>query len=197
MQQRVVKLLLILLFATIGLYSQNTEIDRLIDNELKMTFPSIYFKHNSSDYAAMPYTTDSCFKYIATHIKDINDLVIWRDSSEKEALTTKRIKKLKAGLNKYTPSKEINIQSMGKEQKISQHTVYNGTDSSQIQYLLALNSVFEIAKTRLTITKGKKNHLEHPRIYCWSCWKSGFHMDKSSREYRKMLRAKKKASKDK
>lgn len=55
--------------------------------------------------------------YIAIHIKDIKDFVIWRDSSETELLTSKRIKKLKADLNQYTPSKEINIQSIGKSKK--------------------------------------------------------------------------------
>ncbi len=86
---------------------------------------------------------------------------------------------------------------MGKEQKISQRTIALGVDSLQIQYLLSLNSVFEICKTHFPIIKRGKNHIERPRIYCWSCWKSGFHMNKSSRELRKMIRAKKNANKDK
>ena len=197
MQQQTAKLLLILLFVTTGLFGQETEIDRLIKSELQMTFPSIYFKHNSTDYAAMPYTVDSCFNYIATHIKDINDLVIWQDSTEIEPLTNKRIKKLKVGLNKYTSSKEISIQLMGKEQKISRRTINMGAKDTQIQYLLSLNSVFEIATTRFPIIKKEKNHIEHPRIYCWDCWKSGFHMNKSSRDIRKMARKRKKDSKNK
>jgi len=138
-------LTIILLFISTILPGQNPEIDRLVDSELKMTFPSIYFKHNSTDYATMPYTVDSCFKYIALNIKDINSRPIWRDSSETEHLTNERIKKLKLGLNKYPPTKRINIQSMRKEQKISQRTIFKDTDSAQIQYLLSLNSVFDIS----------------------------------------------------
>ncbi len=59
-----------------------------------------------------------------------------------------------------------------------------GADDAQTQYLLSLNSVFDISKTRFPIIKREKNHIERPRIYCWSCWKSGFHMSKSSREIR-------------
>ena len=52
-----------------------------MDQELKMTYPSIYFVLNSTEYAVMPYTVDSCFKYIAANIKYLNSIVIWRDSS--------------------------------------------------------------------------------------------------------------------
>jgi hypothetical protein len=74
------KLILIILFISTGLKGQDTEIEtRLSIGELKMNFPSIYFKHNSIDYATMPYTVDSCFKYIALHINDINDFLIVRN----------------------------------------------------------------------------------------------------------------------
>lgn len=119
-----------------------------------MTFPSIYFKNNSTDYAVMPYTVDSCFKYIAGHIKYLNDLNVWRDSSEVEPLTHKRIKKIRADLSKYT-STNLNIRSMGDAQKISQRTIYTGTNASQIQYLLSLNSVFDVSGA---IRKKKKCH---------------------------------------
>ena len=185
MQQRITKLLLILLVATSGLHCQVTEIDRLIKGELQMTFPSIYFKTNSVGYAAMPYTVDSCFKYIAIHINDINSLVIWRDSSETEQLTTKRIKKLKTGLHKYTPSGKITILSMGKAQKISQQTIQMAADSVQIHYLLSLNSVFDVSGVIIPGNKKgwlKKPHTERPRLWCLNCWKRG----RFSKEYRRL-----------
>lgn len=169
------RLLLLLLFIVTSLRAQDSGIDRLIKGELKMTFPSIYFKHKSTDYAAMPYTADSCFKFMAVHIKDINSLVIWRDSAETEELTTMRIKKLKMGLNKYTPSEKIDIKSMGKEQKISRHTIDITDNNEQIQHLLSLNSVFDISRTRFSKRKAK-THVELPRLRCIHCWKNGFHI---------------------
>jgi len=164
------KLLLIFLLLTTSLFSQQKETNTTTSGQLKMTFPSIYFKNKTTAYAAMPYTIDSCFNYIAQHIKDIKTYVIWRDSSETEALTNKRIKKLKTDLNKYTPSREIYIHSMGKEQKISQHTIAKG----DVQFLLSLNAVFDISETAsLTDKKAKKNHALHPRVWCWRCWKRG------------------------
>lgn len=184
MQQRTTKLLLIFLVVAAGLQGQNIEIDGLIKGELKMTFPSIYFKNNSVDYAAMPYTVDSCFKYIATHIKDIKSFVIWRDSSEKDQLTKRRIKKLKADLNKYTPADIIDIQTMGKTQKISQSTIHKGVDYKQIQYLLSLNSVFDIYTTGVLTEKKrtKKSHIERPRLWCLKCWKNR----RFSKDYRRL-----------
>jgi hypothetical protein len=177
MQQQIVKIITILLFVATGLCAQNKETDRLIEGELKMTFPSIYFVNRSKDYAAMPYTVDSCFKYIAANIKDIKSFVIWRDSSETEKLTSSRIKKLKAGLNKYTPSGKIHIHSMDKEQKISQHTIGEGVGDKQIHYLLSLNSVLDISKTKFPteVKLKKKKHIRSfPRLV-WCGWKSGFH----------------------
>ncbi|MDP2386348.1 MAG: hypothetical protein Q8M29_08245 [Bacteroidota bacterium] len=185
MRQKKVIQVFILLIVTTGLRAQVTEIDRLIKGELNMTFPGIYFKNNSVDYAVMPYTVDSCFKYIAIHIRDINSLVIWRDSSETEQLTTKRIKKLKTDLNKYTPSGKINILSMGKAQKISQRTIAKGADSVQIHYLLSLNSVFDVSGVIIpTNKKGwlKKPHTERPRLWCLNCWKRG----RFTKEYRRL-----------
>src|SRR4051812_572394 len=98
------KFIILLICFSTHVQAQEREVDRLIQSELKMTFPSIYFKYNSTEYAEMPYTVDSCFKYMAAHAKEINSRPIWRDSSETEQLTTERIKKLKLGLNKYPPA---------------------------------------------------------------------------------------------
>lgn len=191
--QTFVKLTIMFLFLSTRLQGQDSEIDRLIQSELKMTFPSIHFKHNSTDYASMPYSVDSCFKYIALHFDEtINSLVIWRDSTETESLTIKRIKKLHLALNKYLRTKEFEIHSMGNEQKVSRQTINMTTDSSKIKYLLSLNSVFDISKTRLPI-KTKESHVLHPKIWCGNCWKNGFHLNKRGRDVRKMARSNKKS----
>ncbi len=132
-----------------------------------MTFVGIYFKHKSTEYAKMPYTADSGFKYIALHLKDINDYVIWRDSLEPEKLTQQRIKRLKAELTKYKV-RGINIKSMDKAQKISRTTINASADSAQIKYLLSLNSVFEIAKTRVP---DKPSGSGHGLWLLGTCWK--------------------------
>jgi hypothetical protein len=177
-------LLTMLLMLVTNLHGQGNEIDRLIAGELKMTFPGIYFKHNSTDYATMPYTADSCFKYIARHVRDIYSYTIWRDSAETDELTNKRIRKLKSDLSKYTSTGKIEIRPMGQEQKISRKTINCCVNDKQRQYLLSLNSVCDISTTRFSIKK-KKNHIEHPRIWCLSCWRSGFHV-KERRELHKM-----------
>ena len=149
-----------------------------------MTFPSIYFKHNSADYASMPYSVDSCFRYIAANFDDIVSYTIWRDSLETDALSKRRIKKLKTDLNRFTPAGQVEIQSMGKEQKISRYTINKGKDKKQIQYLLSLNSVLDISKTAslgIGSAGGKKkwryrNHIEAPRPWCWGCIKNGYHI---------------------
>ena len=172
--QPLAKLILLLLFISPGLQGQDSEIDRLIKSELKMTFPSIYFKHNSTDYAAMPYTVDSCFKFIALHFKDnINSLVIWRDSTETEKLTNERIEKLNSGLRKHIPSGKIDIHSMGNAQKISRRTINMTSDSTKIEYLLSLNSVFDISKTHFP--PEKKNKKKKRQRLIWTGWKTGFH----------------------
>jgi hypothetical protein len=178
------KLILIILFISTGLKGQDTEIEtRLSIGELKMNFPSIYFKHNSIDYATMPYTVDSCFKYIALHINDINDFVIWRDSLESERLTNQRIKKLKTGLNKHKETRNIYIESMGKVQKISRQTINKGNNNEQTQYLLSLNSVFDIAKTHFLSEKSsRQGHVNHPRLWCLNCWRN----HRFSKDYRRL-----------
>jgi hypothetical protein len=196
--QTLVKSLIILLYIPARIQGQDSEIDRLIAGELRMTFPSIYFKHNSTDYAAMPYTADSCFKHIALHYNDdMNSLVIWRDSTETEELTIKRIKKLKLMLGKYIRNGEIVIHPMENEQKISRRIINMTSDDAKISYLLSLNSVFDISKTRFPADKTPKglDHILHPKIWCWKCWKSCFHIDKTSRALRKMDRYMKKAKK--
>ena len=167
-------LTIMFLLGVASVQAQESEIDRLIRSELKMTFPGIYFKHNSTDYAAMPYTVDSCFKFIALQFdKNINDLVIWRDSLESETLTTKRIQKLKTELKKHIKTGKIEIHSMGREQKIARRTIQMTSDATKINYLLTLNSVFEISKTR--ITPEKKEQKKSRRRLIWTGWKTGFH----------------------
>jgi len=140
-----------------------------------MTFPSIYFKNKTTDYATMPYTVDSCFNYIAQHINDIKAYVIWKDSSETEQLTNKRIRKLRLALKKYAPAAEIYIHTMGKQQKLAPHTIATGVGEEQVQFLLSLNAVFDISETGDKIEKQwkKKGHGNNPRIWCWKCWKRG------------------------
>lgn len=159
-----------LFFLSPVMCAQEAEIDRLMQSELKMTFPCIYFRHNSTDYAAMPYTVDSCFRYIAAHFKDnYNDLVIWRDTFETEELTKQRVQKLKTGLRQYIPAGKIEIRSMGTAQKVSRRTINMTSDSAKIAYLLSLNSVFDVSKTHFTAKKKKGRRL------VWAGWKHGFH----------------------
>lgn len=140
----------------------------------------------------MPYSLDSCLKYIASRFdENINSLVIWRDTAETEDLTIKRIKKLKSALKKYLQTKEFEIYSMGNEQKVSRHTIKMTTDSSKINYLITLNSVFDISKTRRPLTT-KQSHLYRPKLFCWSCIKSCYHLDRKSRNLRKAARQAKK-----
>lgn len=135
------------LVCSLCLNAQTAEIDRLVDSEFKMTFPSIYFKNNSTEYSAMPYTVDSCFKYIAKNKKNLNSYPMWRDSTETEQLTKNRIKKLRTDLNKFTPSSKIHFDNMGEVQKVSRHTIDKSLSPEQIQYLLSLNSVLDISGT--------------------------------------------------
>ena len=181
--QRTAKFLLILFIFTKTICAQDTEIAGLIKGELKMTYPRIYFKNNVTDYAAMPYSADSCFKYITINLKDIRSFVIWRDSSETEQLTTKRIKKLKADLIKYTAAK-IYIESMKGAQRVLQSTISKANAYEQKQYLLSLNAVFDVYTTAQLAEKdlGKKSHIQHPRIWCLNCWKKG----RFSKDYQRL-----------
>lgn len=154
------------------LLAQNTAIEKQANAGLKMTFPGIYFKLNSTDYAAMPYRVNKCFEYIASNFNaNKNDLVIWRDSLETEKLTSKRIKKLSSDLKKYLPNKKIHIHSMGHEQRIARTTILAAPDSTTRNYLISLNSVFELSQTRLPLQKKKK--MRHYLV--WTGWKHGFH----------------------
>ncbi len=191
--QTFIKLAILLLFISIRLKGQDSDINRLIQGELRMMFPSIHFKHNSVDYSPMPYSVDSCLKFIANHFKDnMNSLVIWRDSMEAEELTDKRIKKLNADLRKYVRNEKILIYKVGNEQKVSRQIINKTSDSVQIKYLLSLNSVFDISKTRFRLETKKKNWRSHqmlPRPWCLGCWKNGFHI-----AYRRNMRKVKKNS---
>lgn len=170
MLQRVKTLSFILL--TFSLHAQNPEVEKLLEGELKMTYPSIYFVHNSTDYAEMGYTVDSCFKYIAGHIKYLNSIVIWRDSSETEQLTGARIKKLKLDINKYVASRNVDIESMEGLQKISQRTINKATTDKQRQYLLSFNSVLDVSGAIRKRKKLRRSHVEG-RIFCMECWQRG------------------------
>ena len=163
MKKRTTKIVWILLLFVSLLHAQVNETPARGNGEFKMTFPSIYFKNNSTEYAQMPYTVDSCFKYLALHVKHLYSLDIWRDSSENEALINKRIKKLKVDLHKYTPVK-VEIRSMGETQKISQRSIYSSSDNTKIQYLLSLNSVLDIS----SVMKRKKK-----KYHCLICKMSG------------------------
>ncbi len=183
--QTFAKLTLILLLLSTRLLGQDSEIDRLMKGELKMTFPSIHFKHKSTDYATMPYSADSCFKFIANHFKgNINDLEIWRDTLETEELTNKRIEILKVGLRKYLKHGKIEIHSMENEQKVSRHTMAMTSDSTKIKYLLTLNSVFDISKTQTQNTTAIKPH----KVSHLPCWMN-LRLNKAGRKRCKMERS--------
>jgi len=153
--RRLINLFFFLTLA-LGIRAQSSEVTfRINVGELKMTFPSIYFKHNSTEYAVMPYSVDSCLKHYAKNMADITGRPIWRDSLEQETLTTKRIKKIRTDLGKYTKA-TLKMQSMKDAQKISRRTINLAVDSAQTDYLLSLNSVFDIAKTRFP--KKKEEH---------------------------------------
>ncbi len=162
------------------------------EGELRMTFPSIYFKHNSTEYADMPYPVDSCFIFIQKNIKDIKSYVVWRDSGETEQLSGQRMKKIRAGLSKYTKA-QIKVLSMGKEQKISRYTINHNTKHSRL-YLLSLNSVFDVYTTKTRKEMKMSTHIQRPRIWCWGCISSGFHFKarKSMKKMKKMREAKSK-----
>lgn len=157
-------ILFILFFSMFGdIGAQSSELNtRLSNGELKMRFPGIYFEHNSTEYAKMPYRLDSCFMYIAKHVEDIKNYVIWRDSAEPEGLTQKRLRKIKAELKPYVSTGSIHIESMKAQQKISRYTMRQAESRAQFQYLLTLNSVFEVSVSRLP-DMGKKKKI------CWFC----------------------------
>lgn len=172
---------LIFLLLTTTLQAQNPEVEKLLEGELKMTYPSIYFVHNSTDYSEMGYTVDSCFKYIAGHIKYLNSIVIWRDSSETEQLTGARIKKIKLDLNKYIPSRNVDIESMEDQQKLSQRTINKATTDKQKQYLLSFNSVLDVSGAIRHRKKWRRTHVEG-RIFCIECWQRGVFFRKKTRK---------------
>jgi hypothetical protein len=168
MHQRTAMIILIFFVCTLSLQGQKTSIQTSSNTpELKMAYPNIYFKHNSIEYAKMPYPVDSCFKYIAVNLKNLYSLDIYRDSSETDQLTNKRIKKLNTDIHKYLPLERLNIKSAGKAQKISQQSIYKSTDSTQIQYLLSLNSVFDVSGSLMKKkVKMKKLSGRKPKSHC-------------------------------
>lgn len=181
------RLIIILLLLSATLHAQNSPIENSITSgELKMTFPSIYFKHNSTDYASMPYTVDSCFKFIAAKIKELNSYPVWRDSAEKERLTYIRIQKLKIDLKKYVSSNSIHFQSMGAAQKISRRTIETSKNDVQTQYLLSLNAVLDVSGAIKNKDNGreKKQGKGIPRLV-WCGWQYGFHWSSTGQSDKK------------
>ncbi len=171
--------IIILAIAVVGAaksYAQSSDLDHRMENELQMNFPGIYFKHNSTDYAKMPYTVDSALKWIAKNFDDnINSLVMWHDSAESDFLINRRMQKIKFALRQYTKSTAYEIYVMGHEQKIARHTIQQANNDERKEYLLSLNSVFEVSKSKITSTVKYTGHILKPSIFCWGCWKSGFH----------------------
>ena len=177
MLKLVLKIVIVFFVISKALVAQNAT-----SEGLKMNFPAIYFKTKSTDYNSMPYTTDSCFEYMAAHYNYITSFVIWRDSNETNQLTAKRIKKLKTDLSKYPQLATITIHNMGKAQKVSRNTI-SQTDSVQAQYLISFNSVFDINETDVPVKiSNKKSHIEHPRFWCFNCWRN----HRFSKDYRRL-----------
>jgi len=132
----------------------------------------------------MPYSVDSCFKYIATKIKELNSYPVWRDINEKERLTYFRIKQLQADLVKYLPANNIRFQSMGAAQKISKQTIQKA-DTKQAQYLLTLNSVLDVSGAlKNKNSKEKKQRRGIPRLV-WCGWQYGFHWSSKGKTIKK------------
>lgn len=180
MQSLKLKITCFLSVLATAVFCQNKEIDDLTGRELKMTFPSVYFKNNSTEYAEMPQKADSILHFIALHKKEIKSYVIWRDSTETEELTSKRVAKLKQSLARYKAG-NINIQSMGNAQKISRYTINKAEGPEQNQYLLSLNSVFEVARTRTPNKIAAKRH----KIFDLPCWMNP-QLDRSGRQHCKL-----------
>ena len=129
----------------------------------------------------MPYTVDSCFKYITTHLKYLNSIVIWRDSTETEFLTNQRIKKLQHDLDKYSPFGYVDIKSMDNEQKISQRTIKKASTDEQLQKLLSFNSVLDVSGAVRHRKKWRRTHVQG-RIFCMECWQRGVFFRKKTKK---------------
>jgi hypothetical protein len=171
---------LFILSTSLNLYSQPPE----ISDELKMTFPSIYFKNNSVEYAEMPYTTDSCFKYITGHKKEVGYMVVWHDPGEPDVIAIERLDKVKNEIAKYHPEGKIHFVIMSEESKLSKETIEKARTPEEKKYLLALNSVIDYSPSRINKNQGTYyNHIWYPRPWCLACWKHGFHT-----RQRKLLR---------
>jgi hypothetical protein len=112
-----------------------------------MTYPNIYFKLNSTEYAKMPYSVDSVFKCIVTGIKNKGtlSLSIWRDSVETEQLSKKRIIKFKHDLNKYIDSDKIIIQLCPYSWQSTAEVLKKGQNPAMYkEYILTLSSMIEV-----------------------------------------------------
>lgn len=148
---------------SIQLEAQSAAVGKRVDaGELQMDFPGIYFRHNSTEYAPMPYRVDSCLRYLIQHYDDIRSFVMWRDSSESEKLSADRISKIEADLQALKFHKTFRTRSMGNAQKVSYYTIRQCNSVAEADRLLSLNSVFEIAKSRLHTQPGL-------RKFCWHC----------------------------
>jgi hypothetical protein len=151
MRPQMFKILFLLSISAICLHGQN---------EFKMAFPNIYFKLNSTDYAEMPYTVDSCFKYLIKNIKakGTPQLSIWHDTIEVSQLSKRRIKKFKYDLNKYMYTDKIDILI----NPISWQTVYEQVKKSppHKSYLPSLGSMIQIVVIDYSLPSGAKHDRE-------------------------------------
>ena len=75
-------------------------------------------------------------------------------------------------MNKYTAYGNVDIESMGEEQKISQRTIRKATDEKQKQYLLSFNSVLDVSGAIRHRKRWRRTHVEG-RIFCMECWQRG------------------------
>lgn len=102
MTRQALKIFFILLVVVTSVQGQSTQ---------KMYFPNIYFKLNTADYAKMPYTVDSCIKFIVDNIKAKGQpyFIMFRDTLETELLLRRRIKKFKNDLSKFMSADKIQI----------------------------------------------------------------------------------------
>lgn len=173
--------LILFLFSEFQVNAQTAD----IPGEQKMTFPSVYFRSNSVEYAEMPYTADSCYKYIAGHKKnEIGYLIVWHDPSEPDVIASQRLDKVKAEIAKYHPAGKIRIVFMNEGNKISKETLEKARTTDEKKYLLMLNTSIDYSPTRTNKNQGTYyNHIWYPRPWCLACWRHGFHI----RE-RKLLR---------
>ena len=135
MTTRTFKILFLILISVTSLRGQSDQ---------QMTFPNIYFKLNTADYAKMPYTVDSCLKFLVNNIKAKGEpnLAMFRDTVETDLLCKRRIKRFKYDLNKYMAADNLKIFIV----PVSWQTVYEQAKKSppNKMYLSSLGAMLQI-----------------------------------------------------